>query len=783
MSGRIIDQKTNEPIEGVSIYIPELSTGTISGNDGSFKIEKLPPINVLIQMSCIGYKSKIEKVDLSSQKKLDISLEQAIIEMNKVVVTGMSQLSTYNKAPAALTLISKEQLQERPATNLIDAIANQPGISQITTGGSISKPVIRGMGYNRVIVINDGIRQEGQQWGDEHGIEIDENAVNHVEILKGPASLSFGSDALAGVINLIPDAVLPSGSVKGNLIGNYQTNNGLIGGSLDVAGNNDGFNWSLRESVKQAHAYQNRNDGYVYGSGFKESSLSGSLGLNRMWGYSRLIFSIYHLKPGIVEGERDSLTGKFVKEFAPDQITVGSQLVTPAELKSYSIGIPYQQIHHYKLGWISNVLIGSNSLKTIFGYQQNQRQEYANVLNPSKYGLYFKLHTFTYDTRWAFPHEGLIITTMGINGMFQASKNEGSEFIVPEYRLFDFGTYLISQVNWDKFGLNGGIRYDRRTINSSDLYVNQQGEKTVVADPDVVKRFSRFNSSFSNVTGSIGCTYQFSDALNTKLNISKGFRAPNIAELGANGVHEGTMRYEIGNPSMKAENSLQVDYGLRYSSYHVSAEISCFYNQVNHFIYAKKLETISGKDSIIDRENNFPAFKFTQGNARLYGCEISVDIHPHPLDWLHFENSFSFVRAIQKNATDSTRNLPFMPAPKLTSELKATSLKLSKQFNDMFFSVGIEQYFKQTKIFSAYGTEIPTSGYALVNLGLGGDWISNKKKVCTLVLNVQNLTDVVWQSHLSRLKYAPVNYATGNRGVFNMGRNISLKLLIPIDIK
>lgn len=202
-----------------------------------------------------------------------------------------------------ISVIQPVDLQARASTNIISAIAREPGVSQITSGGAISKPVIRGLGYNRVVVVNDGIRQEGQQWGDEHGIEVDGASVHSVEILKGPASLMYGSDAMAGVLIFHPSPVAAPGTVQGSISTEYQSNNGLVDYSLYASGNHNGLVWDARFSDKYAHAYRNKTNGWVHNSGFRERAASGMLGINRNWGYSRLKLSYYHLTPGIIEGE------------------------------------------------------------------------------------------------------------------------------------------------------------------------------------------------------------------------------------------------------------------------------------------------------------------------------------------------------------------------------------------------------------------------------------------------------------------------------------------------
>ena len=182
----------------------------------------------------------------------------------------------------------------------------------------------------------------------------------------------------------------------------------------------------------------------------------------------------------------------------------------------------------------------------------------------------------------------------------------------------------------------------------------------------------------------------------------------------------------------------------------------------------------------MDQSEPVPAFQFTQGNVDLYGGEAMIDIHP--VDWLHFENTFAYVRGIQKNASDSTRNLPFIPAPKLSSDLRFDITLKKGILKNTYVKVGMDHYFTQNKIFSAYNTETVTPSYTLVNIGLGTDFISDNRILCSVYFIVNNVMDVAYQSHLSRLKYVGENALTGHMGVYNMGRNFSIKLIVPISL-
>lgn len=778
LQGKITD-KNGDPVIGVSVYFPELKTGAVTNTEGIYNIQNLPKRTTLVQISSVGYKMIAENINLTSTNRKDFLLEESVTEISEVAVTGQAATTKLSKMPSPISIVRLSELQQQASTNIIDALSSQPGISQITTGSGISKPVIRGLGYNRVVVVNDGVRQEGQQWGDEHGIEIDEFDVNRAEILKGPASLMYGSDAMAGVINLFSAPVLPQGKMELNALANYQTNNGLMAYSLNYAGHKNVFVWDLRYSNKQAHAYQNRYDGYVFNSGFNENAFSGLVGISNWWGYSHLTLSSYHINPGIVEGNRSNLTGQFTKSIARNDSTAGETIATKNDYLSYKPQTPYQQVNHYKILWNNNILIGEGSLKATVGYQQNRRQEFADILKPNEYGLYFQLNTVNYDVHYQFPEMNDYHLSVGVNGMYQNSLNKGTEFLVPEYRLFDAGAFVIGSKTIGKLDISGGLRIDNRSETGDALYLNSLGNRTTASDPTAYRRFSTFSSNFGGISGSLGATLQLSKSWISKLNLSHGFRAPNISELASNGVHEGTIRYEIGNPALKSENSLQLDYELGYNTEHVNAKLNLFANAISNYIFSHKLTSIHGNDSI---QSGYPAYKFDSGNAQLVGGEFYIDIHPHPWDWLHFENSFSVVYSQLLNQPDSTRYLPFTPPAKWLSDIRIDINKTNHFLKNSYLSLGIEHYFKQTHVYSAYNTETPTDAYTLINAGIGTDVVWKKRTLFSVYINGTNLADIAYQSHLSRLKYAPENLITGRTGVYNMGRNISFKVIVPVNL-
>ncbi len=769
LSGKITDAKTGDALTGATIYFPDLRIGGFSDAQGNYKIQNLPQGRYLLEVSFTGYASVIETIELNGNVQKNFALNVSYIETDAVTITGVSAATSVKRTPIPVSILRKDDLLKSSSTNLIDALSKTPGVTQITTGPAISKPVIRGLGYNRVVIVNDGIRQEGQQWGDEHGIEVDEYNVNKVEILKGPASLMYGSDALAGVVNFISIIPVPEGKIKGNLFAAYQTNNSQRGFHLDLGGNQNGFIWGAYGSYKAAADYKNKYDGYVFNSKFNEKNFGGYVGLNKGWGFSHLYISNFDQHLGLVEGDRDDATGRFLK-LVNDNGTESEEIATGADFKSVTPFVPGQRIRHFKIATDNSFSAGNGRLTLTVGYQRNQRQEFGNVLDPGESDLFFDLNTVNYNIQYHFAEKQKWKITAGVNGMQQANRNKGTEVLIPEYSLFDVGGFLYTQRRYNQLTFSGGIRYDIRSVDSKELI--EAGDT----------KFEQFRKSFSNVSGSAGLSYLASKNVTLKLNVARGFRAPSIPELASNGAHEGTNRFEYGEQNLKSETSFQIDGGVEIASEHVSFNANVFYNAMSHFIYYRKLVSVSGGDSIlIDGTNQYFAFRFDQNNAILYGAEFNLDIHPHPLHWLHIENTCSFIKGVLSKEQDGSSNLPFIPAARLISNVKAELLQKGKVLRNMYLKIELDNTFTQNHPFTGFNTETKTPGYSLLNASVGAEIINRGKHLFSVFIAANNIGDVAYQNHLSRLKYAPQNLVTGRNGVYGMGRNFSFKLNVPLE--
>ena len=676
---------------------------------------------LFIVVLCMAPSSLLGQTDPHAEGHLGDTLS-----INEAVVTGLTGPTRLRESPVPFSYISGKSIRSQASTNIVSAIAKYPGVSQISTGPGISKPVVRGLGYNRVVVISDGIRQEGQQWGDEHGLELDGNGVGSVEILKGPASLMYGSDALAGVVLFKSAPELAPGTILSELSTEYQSASGLVGCSLSFEGNKDGFVWSGRVSDRGAHSYSNPVDGFVPNSQFRERAASLMGGFHRRWGSAHVRLTYFHQTPSIPEMGVE---------------TEGSRY-------SYSHGTPFQGIHHYRAIIDDHFYVGEGSLTFHLAYQQNRRQEFEEE---DEAELDMKLSSVNWDLRYNLPQISSFKVVAGASGMLQRSRNMGEEALVPDYGMTDAGAFVTASGTFGKWNFSGGLRVDRRSLDSKET-----GE-----------RFTSLRRGFNALSGSIGGVWHPVQGLDVRLNLARGFRAPSINELCSNGEHEGTYRYEKGSSSLKSEYSLQGDLGVDYTGKCLSVSLSPFVNRIDNYIYIAP----SGYCS----DEGIPVYDYVQGDARLLGGEATVDIHP--VKSLHLGNSFSFVDSRKLGKKGDERWLPFTPAPRWTSEVMYEFGSIGRGLANAEATVRMECFLSQNHV--AEG-EFKTPSYTLFGVSVGTDLLIKGKKLASISLFADNLFNRAYQSHLNRLRYAGFNEATGKEGFFDPGRNIGVKVVIPL---
>jgi iron complex outermembrane receptor protein len=800
LTGTVTDKADGKPIVGATVSVPDLRNGAVTDVNGHYTLNHLPRGIYLVQVSYLGYATFNQSVDFTKITTLNVQLQASSIETGEVVITGVSKATEIKRDPVPMVAVGKNYIDERSASgNVIDEIANLPGISAVTTGPNVSKPFIHGLGYNRVVTAEDGIRQEGQQWGDEHGIEVDQNSIDRIEIIKGPASLSYGSDAIGGVVNLITPPPVPEGKILGSVQGIYGTNQGLMNGSFRLYGNQNGLVWGTIISGKEAKDFQNPHDGRVFHTGYKEGDARAMIGLNKSWGSSYLNASIFDDFQEIPDGSRDSLTRKFTQQIT-DADTY-RPIVPESILNSYAITPLHQHVQLYRIYDNSNIILGNGNLIVNLGYQFSHRREYTHYTEPDIPGLNLHLATYTYDVKYNFNLGNDYETTVGVNGQYQNNTIGGATvFPIPAYHQFDIGPFAIIKKSFGKLDLSAGARYDSRSITEQAAYVDTTNAAypTLVGQnpttgPNVYKQFSALSKTFSGATGSFGATYNFSDEFLLKGNIARGFRAPSIAELSANGADPGSSIYHVGNPDFKPEFNLQGDIGAFLTLPNVNASVEVFDNNIQNYIFQEQILDSQGNPVRVNPDGSpnpngiYAKYTYVQSTARIDGGEFYLDIHPLP--WLHFANSLTLTYGTNLgnngHLPDSLKYLPFIPPLHTHSELRGTFAKGFSSFRNVYAFVGFDHYDAQNRFFAAYGTETYTAGYNLLSAGIGGNLVNAAgKKVVELFIEGTNLANVAYQSNMSRLKYfdnvnVPANIQPG---IFNMGRNISFKVVVPFDL-
>ena len=798
LSGTVIDAATKKTIPGVIIYLPQAKLNATTDSVGRYTILQVPKGTYSVQAQLLGYATATKQVTIIGPATLNFSLALSTSTIQEVVITSLGNVTNTLRSPVPVAMVTHDALLQSTSSNAVDAIALQPGVSEVTTGPGVSKPEINGLGYNRVLTLMDGERQEDFQWGDEHGILIDPYVIYDAEIVRGAASLQYGANAMAGVVSFKPEPFPENGTIQGSVLGEYQTNNGLIGTSVDVGGNNKDLEWDLRASSEEAHCYWDPKDGYVWGTAFTQSDIRGVLGLNEKWGYSRLSISLLQRQIEIPDGNRDSATGKFEFDF-PQPTTDGSnpQLYpTRSNFLSYSPNIAgYQVLDHDELWWQNSFNAGQGSIKADIGYSQSHREEIDSGTIAAEN---MTVHDIPYSIKYQIEgdHSGLKFTG-GVNGMYEFMTNASEptapyigDFEIPNYTDFDIGGYAILNKDYKNLSVSGGLRYDYRTMTGQPMYLANYNTPEQIQVPTGIAgaytQFPAFNRNFNGISGSIGASYQLPGKNYVKLNLAKSFRAPAISELTSNELDPANI-YRLGNPNLKAESGYEVDAAFGNNGKQINFEVDGFCNYINNFIFDNKIPSKLGGDSLQLGE---PVYKYDANTALIAGVSAYLNIHPTNAKWIELDNSFTYIYSIFLNQgnSDSTRYVPFTPAPRLTSNVKFNIPTEHTILKSTYVEIGLAHYWAQNDIYSAEYNELPSYAYTLYNAGVGTNFVSKKTKrvVCSLFINCTNLMNIAYFDHTSRpvyfLTYHGVDAITvtnPTQGIYNMGRNVGFKLIVP----
>jgi iron complex outermembrane receptor protein len=794
LSGKV--SSAGKPVEYATVFLKGTSHATTSDSLGMFLLSNLAAGIYTLEVTGVEFIKTEKLINIEEGSYLSLTVELAADKhlLEEVVITGVTKATLIRENPVAILSISAKAIEQSNESNIIDALVkNAPGLNAVKTGPNISKPFIRGLGYNRVLTLYDGVRQEGQQWGDEHGIEVDAYNMDKAEVIKGPASLMYGSDALAGVVSLMPFMPMERDSLlHGKFTSEYQSNNGLIGNGLRLNYSTKHFFTALSGSYRVAKNYTNPVDGRVYNTGFDEKNVTVLAGYRNDKGFSQVNVTLYDNLQGIPDGSRDSLTRQFTKQvYEGKQDTLSKRpFVSNSELNSYALSPLHQHIQHYRAYTRHDYVIGKGEINVLLAFQQNVRREYNHPTLPNQAGLFVRLNTVNYGVRYNFPSLANIETAIGVNGMWQDNKSkDATDFPIPDYSLFDAGAFLHLKWKHNNWTVGGGLRYDMRSVNWNHFHVKTNpanGFDDHVSGADTVNaylQYPEFNKTFSGVSASLGFTYKLTDRISMKANIARGYRAPGITELSSNGLDPGAHIIYYGDRRFSPEFSLQEDLGVTGNFKNVYTSLSVFNNNIQNYIYLSQL-TDANNNPLTDAQGN-RTFKYKQASAQLYGLEAFVSVHPAQWKGFLLDNSFTCVYGYNRSPVFKSKGLngeflPFIPPLKLMSSLSQKFITGSKIFKSMTPKLDVEWNAAQGKYLALYQTETYTPGYTLLNIGVSAEIAYSKKHRFEIQAQVNNLLNEAYLSNLNRLKYFEYYNASpnGRSGIYNMGRNVCVKAIL-----
>ncbi len=773
LKGNVFDED-NEPLTGATVFMYPMKKGTVTDVNGNFKIGQISKGDYKIEISFIGYNTLIDTISIVSNQTFNAQLHASSLSLQEVVITDNYAESRKKEESRNIEIVNDDYLKQNLGGSLMTSLERLPGITTIEIGSGQSKPVIRGLGFNRVVVVENDIKHEAQQWGADHGLEIDQYAVDNVEVIKGPASLEYGSDAIGGVIDM-KNRKLPSpNSFGGSIDLSGKSNNDFLGTSISLYGRKNWFFANFRATILDYGDYKVPADSvdiYSYRAPLYKNHLRNTAGKEQD----------FHLSFGVIRNRFNSKffvssvnskSGFFANAHGLEPRNVDSDIY---DKSSRDIQYPYQTVHHFKVINSSHFIWEKLEMESNFGYQRNFRQEWSQYVShgymPAVYPdtlsfnpdleREFDKDVYSGNIKLSWQASDKTHLNFGINSQYQDNKIDGRGFIIPAYQQFNLGSYAIAKYSVsEKSIFQFGIRYDYGKIKTSEYYdwfpspVVENDNSTM----QYLQRAENIDRSFSNFTWSVGYNYN-PGKWSYKINIGKSFRMPIAKELAANGVNYHSFSYEVGNAALSPEASYQLDAGVEFASERFAIGTTPFLNYFSNYIY---LNPTSEHDRLYGNGNQ--VYYYTESEVFRYGTELHA--HFEILKNLQLGIMGEYVYSEQLSGEKKGFTLPFSPPASAIFNIKYQKPKM-KFIENAYASVDYRITASQNNIVPPEET---TDGYQLINLGFGGDIKVANQKI-DISLQIQNLLNTKYFNHTSF--YRLIN-------VPEPGRNFILNISIPI---
>ncbi|MFQ3598244.1 MAG: TonB-dependent receptor [Chloroherpetonaceae bacterium] len=778
--GKVVDAKTQELLFGASVVALPLKRGTTTKSDGTYSL-LLPKGNYDLQVRFVGYRTRQIRLVLTSDTELNLALEPDAIQTEEITVSTDREKEALMESTQSLDVMTKEDLDAHRGQTFGESLKNLAGVSVLQTGVSIAKPVVRGLHGQRLIIMNAGIKQEGQQWGEEHAPEIDPFSASEIQLLRGAASVEYGADAIGGVIRSEPKPLFLTEGLHGETSVNLFANNrqGAISGFLEQSFSN-GFGVRLQGSWRKAG--DSFSPQYIIANtGFSELSGSIMLGLKRDWGVTTLYYSRFTAELGIFRGAHVGNFSDLVRA-----IELGNPVQALQEAPfSYQIGLPRQEIAHDLIS--SRTIFAPFSFGTLSldaGFQLNQRKEFDAQRAAVRLGipsLNLLLSTASLDIKLRHMPIGNFIGTVGISTTAQFNSiGRSLAYLIPPFQSFNIGAFVREEYVLDDVSFNVGLRYDVRLLWASPRVFDRSVMRQVTLNEQRL---------FQAVTASFGAVYQLSRTWSIAGNIGTAWRPPSINELYSDGVHHGTGQYEVGDRNIGVEQSYSLDATLRHQSARLELETSLFYNHISGFIFLEPTGLIQSLRGF------FPAYRYAQSDTRLTGIDATARYAL--FDFLRLDATLSIVRGQNLDRNEPTIN---MPQDRLRL-LAHIHLFETQSIKDAYVEFGATAARQQTRVpFITRDTlQQPNSliaglfpelseqdairrydqvlrlltlappGYVIWELNAGAT-VQLGSMPLKIVVSAQNLFNARYRDYLSRFRL----YAD------DVGRNVIVRLQLPI---
>ncbi|HBH06936.1 MAG TPA: TonB-dependent receptor [Flavobacteriales bacterium] len=775
LKGTVVDNE-DRPLPGATIRLLSSDKGTTSDESGSFHFNGLIEGIYKVEISFIGYQDLTKTVSVPQDKKLRFQLVENTLSLHELVVTDNYARTLKQEEALSVEVVDDQYLKQNLGGSLMNSLDRLPGVSTIDIGAGQAKPVIRGLGFNRVVVVENNIKHEAQQWGSEHGLEIDQYAVEDIVVIKGPSSLQYGSDAIGGVID-IKNRSIPAKNTWGGAVDlTGKTNNYSIGGSVSFFARKDRFYSSFRGTIvdyadfrvptDSVDIYNYRaalQDNFVRNTAGKENGLHGTLGYVQGNVKSELTVSNVSVKNGF-----------FANAYGLEPRRVDTDL---HDKSNRDIQYPYQNVNHFKVISTSSYQRNKVRLELDLGYQRNFRQEwnaYVNhgympstypdtLVSPADLDREFDKSVYSGNARLTYNLSDRTELLFGVNGEFQDNQIGGSGFIIPEYQQYGAGAFLIAKHYVSENGhFQVGLRYDYGNIDSKEYY-DWFPSPDISANGDTAYRYlqraENINRNFSNISWSVGYSYH-PDHWIIKANVGKSFRMPIAKELAANGVNYHHFSFEVGDPELSPEESYQLDLGVEYSSSKWAIGVTPFINYFTNYIY---LNPSSEFDRLYGNGNQ--VFYYNEAEVLRYGGEIHM--HYQILKNLQLGMMGEYIYARQRSGPKKGFTLPFAPPASALFNIKYQKERLGFVRN-AYVSVDYRLTALQDKIVPP---EVVTPGFQIFSLGIGGS-LNIKNQPIEIAFQIRNLFNTKYFNHTSYYRLINVPEA---------GRNIILNLTIPFS--